>query len=529
MPKTSRFSTSMTVAASLLAGPALVEGASYAAADSARLPRTDFPACSATVTTYCISSVSLYEAGVEKVAKWIPTGTAGIDATGVANAKTYNTFGTTATNYTGRWSYDGFPFATREFDGVYVKVAPSNEFTDTMSIWVEPAGPSATGQVGRIKDATSGRVGSLPADMGVKVTVRLGELNPAVTIAAGSEVSMNTKYEGAVAVMTFQGLPTAIAQASTSKDCDVATSVAAGKPNQLYAIVAFKNGRDPYGVEGLSGDMIVTSNGTCKLSTPTWNATSKSMDFIAAAPHFAPDGTTVNLGYYRAVIPAKDAELLFGLTDAASLTTSPEGATATTTTIPGTQVVPVGTSTTTTVLAPVNNEKTVGANSIIRPEAGSLVGPVGSQGVRSQAFFSATSALTVEVTDNSDGSTATATRNVAFDGNNFIVSATGFSYSTKTIKMRQGVAPNAPKALSGVNVSRRGKAISAKFTATRGTSYYVSLQDANKKGAVARCAVSRVSVTCLTKSLPRGAYTMRVTPVKDGLAGKSVTKKISVP
>jgi len=521
-----RYSRLALIAALLLGGLTPARSLT-AAADSARLPRTDFPACSTTVNTYCVSSVTFIEAGVEKVAKWIPTGTAGIDSAGVANTKTYNTFGTTATNFTGRWSYDGFPFATRDFDGVYVRVAPANEFTDTMSLWIDPAGPATGGQVGRIKDSVTNRVGSLPVDMGIRVTIRLGDLNPAVTIAAGSEVSMNTKYEGTVAVMTFQGLPTAIAQASTSKDCDTSTSVAVAKPNQLYALVAFKNGRDPYGVDGLSGDMLITSNGTCKLSTPTWNNSTKSMEFTAAAPHFAPDGTTANLGFYRAVIPAKDAELLLGL-DPTSLTApTVDPTTGSTTTVPGAQVVPVDTSTTTTVLAPVNNATTVGANSI-RELEGMVVGPVGG-GVRAQAFLSASKALTVEVTENADGTTVSAARNVAFDGINFVVTATGFTYSTKTIKMRQGVAPNAPKALKVVSVARRGAAVSAKFTGARGTSYVVSLQDDKKKSTNPRCAVSRLTVSCLTKNLPRGAYTMRITPIRDGLAAPAVTKKITVP
>jgi hypothetical protein len=34
-----------------------------------------------------------------------------------------------------------------------------------------------------------------------------------------------------------------------------------------------------------------------------------------AAPHFAPDGKTVNRGFYRASIPVNDAALLWGLTD----------------------------------------------------------------------------------------------------------------------------------------------------------------------------------------------------------------------
>ena len=251
-----------------LAAPSAMARPVTAASDGARLPRADFPSCTTTQTTYCISSVTITDGGVARTAKWVANGSPTLDASGVANTKTFTTFGSSATNYTGRWTYDGFPVATREMDGIYVKVAPANEFTDTMQVSVEPAGPSATGVVGRIKDPTTGRVASLPADMRVKVTVRLGELNPAVTMGVGTDMTVVRTLDGTVQVMSFEGNPVAVAQQNSSADCDSTTSVAVAKPNQLYAIVAFKNGRDPYGVDGLSGDMFITSNGVCKLTTP---------------------------------------------------------------------------------------------------------------------------------------------------------------------------------------------------------------------------------------------------------------------
>ena len=540
----------LTLAAATIATPAVAVPL-FAAADSARLPRTDFPACSATVTTYCISSVSFFEAGVEKVAKWIPTGTAGLDAAGAANAKTYSTFGTTATNFTGRWSYDGFPFAARDFDGIYVDVEPANEFTDTMVIRMSPAGPSAAGQVGLVKSATTGRTLSLPADMGMKVTLRLGDLNPAVTMAAGNEVSINNKLEGAVSVFTFQGLPVAVPTAGSSKDCDTSTSVAVDNRNQLFAYVAFKNGRDPFGVDGLSGDMLVSSNGFCKITTPTWNTDTKSMEFTASAPHFAPDGTTVNNGFYRATIPAADAALLFGIADLNSTippTTVPTSTTpaatapgatapglastttttltpATTTSLVGQRVIPVtpNSTTTTTILKPVNNESTVGSNGISSGAA------VVSTGVRSQAFLAANKSLTLEVKEATDGSTVSAARNVAFDGRNFTITATGFTFSTKTITMSQGLPPNAPQAVASVSVKRSKKTVTAKFAAAENTTYYILVQRARAKASKTACSAKSGSVTCTAKNLPKGSYTVKVTPVKDGMIAPTTSKKVAVP
>jgi hypothetical protein len=70
-----------------------------------------------------------------------------------------------------------------------------------------------------------------------------------------------------------------------------------------------------FGVEGTSGGMYVGSNGVCGLSTPTWSETDKAFTWRAAAPHFAPDGVTVNKGFYKAVIPVADAALLWGMTN----------------------------------------------------------------------------------------------------------------------------------------------------------------------------------------------------------------------
>lgn len=474
---------SLSIAMTLVVAGSVV-AAPQAGANDVRLPRGDFAPCSAAVTSYCIESVTFVEGGTEVAGTWVPTGTAATTATGAANTKTYTTFGTAATTYTGRWTYPAFPFATREFEGVYVKAAPANDFTDTMAIWVEPAGPDATGVIGRVRDTaitTSRRVLSLPVSMGVRVKLRLGALVPAVTIGAGSEVSVVTEKVDGANTITWSSSPVAVAQATAVADCDSTTSVAAAKPNQMYAIVAFQNGRDPYGVPGLSGNMVVMSNGTCRLSTPTWNEDEESMDFVAAAPHFAPDGTTVNTGFYRAIIPAADAGLLFGLG---------------------------------------NVEEEV----VEEPE-----GTVAEASVSSRALISATKALTVEVTESDDGANQAGSRAVGFDGANYVVTATGFTYSTKKITMRKGTPPNAPTPVKKVTVARSKKTVTASFKAVKGSSYYVLLQRAKAKPTRVRCAVRKLTVTCSAKNLKKGTYTVRVTPARDGMTAKATSKRIAVP
>lgn len=467
-----------------------------AAADGARLPRTAFPSCSASQTTYCISEVVLTDGGVTRTAKWVPNGSPTLDASGAPNTKTFTTFGSSGSNYPGRWSYDGFPVATREFDGVYVEVDPANEFTDNMLITVEPAGPSAAGVVGRVKDPATNSVTSLPADLRVKVTVRLGALNPAVTMAVGSDVTVTRTLDGTVQVMTFEGSPTAVAQQASSADCDSTTSVAKAKPNQLFAFVAFKNGRDPYGVDGLSGDMVITSNGVCKLTTPVWNQSTMSMDFTAAAPHFAPDGTTVNTGFYRAVIPAGDADLLFGLKSL--------DAVAPTTTIPGT---------TTTA-----------------PTASSSTTTVSSASVSSAAFISANKSLTVEVRDAGD-TQVTASRNVSFDGSRFVVTATGFTYSTKTLRMKMGTPTNAPKRISKVTTGVKSRILTVTIpNGDAKTVYDTILRSAkSKKTVTLKCRRKGKTVVCVSARLTTGNWNLSITPTKDGMAATASKKVVRVP
>jgi hypothetical protein len=68
--------------------------------------------------------------------------------------------------------------------------------------------------------------------------------------------------------------------------------------------------------------MLISSNGVCKLTSPTWSAATLSFSFVASAPHFAPDGTTVNRGFYRAMIPTTDAGMLFGISNATQAATA---------------------------------------------------------------------------------------------------------------------------------------------------------------------------------------------------------------
>ena len=459
-----------------------------ASAADAQLPRGDFPACTTAVTTYCITSVTFVERGVEKVGVWVPSGTAVNDANAAPTTKTFNTF--SAVPYTGRWSYNGFPITTREHDGVYVSARPANDFTDSLMLSIEPAGidSSVDKKVGRIKDATTNKVGTLDANMGIKVVFRLGELSPAVTMVVGDNTKVTRTLEGTTSIVTFEGTPTPVAlTASSSKECDDETSVAAAKPNQLYMFTAFSNGRDSFGVSGLSGDMVISSNGPCKLSTPTWNAANKTLDFTAASPHFAPGSTTPNVGFYRASISAADAKLLFGI-DGAS--------------------------------------------------------------VQSQSLLSASSVLEVEVIESATGATKTVSKSITYKDSRFTVSVTGFTYSSPKIRMRTATPSSTPAAEStttapattstpaalvdsavaapkSVKVIAARGIVKATFTKAPGVSYSAT---AKKGTTTARltCRSINTTMTCTSKKLARGAWVLSVTPTKNGTKGTPSNKTVKV-
>jgi hypothetical protein len=69
-----------------------------------------------------------------------------------------------------------------------------------------------------------------------------------------------------------------------------------------------------FSIPGSAGKIYVGSNGICKLSTPVWNADKKAFTYKASAPRLAPDGTSVNTGFYYASISFADAIALWNLT-----------------------------------------------------------------------------------------------------------------------------------------------------------------------------------------------------------------------
>ncbi len=315
---------------------ALVVGvlASVAPAQAAlNVPKTSWPVCSTARTTYCVESVTITTAGgVVVPLTWVADGailTAPESATVTSDTATVSADTATAaaptipTVATGRavsgrwtsleWSRNGLD--SLGFGGLFVDAKTANEFVNHVFIDVLP---TFTGVDKKVKLATQVEkptyAVSMDPDTYISVTVKTGEIKPGVLVGVGTNFSGDYSSANGQSTIKFSGSPVTVALAAKSADCSGETGIAKANIRQFQAMLFINNeGQSAFGVEGTTGDMVVSSNGTCDLSTPVWNAENKEFAWTAAAPHFAADGVTPNMGFYKAVIPAADAKLLWGL------------------------------------------------------------------------------------------------------------------------------------------------------------------------------------------------------------------------
>ena len=315
---------------------ALVAGvlASVVPAQAAlNVPKTSWPVCSTARTTYCVESVSITTVGgVVVPLTWVADGqilatsesaTVSTDTATVTADTTTVVAPTIPTVATGRslsgrwtsldWSTNGLD--SLGFGGLFVDAKTANEFVNHVFIDVLP---TYTNAEKKVKVATQvdkpTYAVNMDPDTYISVTVKTGEIKPGVLVGVGTNFTGDYSSANGLSTIRFAGSPVTVALAGKSADCSGETGVAKANVRQFQAMLFINNeGQSAFGVEGTSGDMVVSSNGVCDLSTPVWNAENKEFAWTAAAPHFAADGVTPNIGFYKAVIPAADAKLLWGL------------------------------------------------------------------------------------------------------------------------------------------------------------------------------------------------------------------------
>ena len=223
----------------------------------------------------------------------------------------------------GRWTnpnWQGLDLGALGYDGLYVEARSLSEYTSSQ-LFIDVV-PTLTGADKKVKLA--GQVGnkdyavSLDADLVITAQIRIGEMKTGVTVAVGTDiVTVQDRPTGEYNRLTITGGPVTVPLAKKSADCTGEAGVSKANVRQFQMIsLAANDDMSGFGFDGAGGGMYVGTNGVCSISTPTWDEGTKTFSWVAAAPHFAPDGTTVNKGFYKAVIPFRDAELLWGMTKA---------------------------------------------------------------------------------------------------------------------------------------------------------------------------------------------------------------------
>lgn len=294
---------------------------------SLNIPKSTWQVCSSTRTSYCIQSVVVTPAGGAPVTlTYVPSGqvlvnpdttTVPSDTATAPSAPLVATGSTLAGRWTSLdWNEQGL--AALGYDGLFID-AKALEFVNHVFINVFPTLTNSTTHA--VNTATQldnvKYPASLDSDLQIAVTVKTGEIKPGVLVGVGTNFTGDYATSGGQSTIKFTANPVMVPLAAKAGDCAGEAGVAVAMVRQVQAMLFINNeGQSAFGVDGMTGDMVISSNGVCDLSTPVWNSSDKSFTWTAAAPHFARDGVTENVGFYRAIIPSADARLLWGLTNA---------------------------------------------------------------------------------------------------------------------------------------------------------------------------------------------------------------------
>jgi hypothetical protein len=289
------------MATAVLSLSAILVGVTSANA-SITLPKGAFLPCAAGGGTYCIESVSVTPSGAKAISlSWVATGSQGAaagNANGVAAGK----------ELPGRWSADG-AFANENYDGLYIEAQAANEFVPWIILDAKPTYSPGNKVSLAATTASATTPVNLNADALISVKMRISDFKLGVTYGIATEATVDVQ----AAIFEIAGFPVKVPQAKSTKDCSGDAGVSSALVTQFQSILVPSNDPLGFSFEGGSGKIYVGSNGLCKLSTPVWNSEKKSLSYKASAPRLAPDGKTVNTGFYYATISAADALALWGL------------------------------------------------------------------------------------------------------------------------------------------------------------------------------------------------------------------------
>ena len=294
-----------SIATAALSISAILVGVTSANA-SITLPKGAFQPCAVAAGPYCIESVSVIPMGAKAISlSWVTTGAPGAvagNANNVAAGK----------DLPGRWTADG-AFASENYDGLYVEAQAANEFVPWIYLDAKPT-YSPGNKVSLAASTTSATTPvSLNADTAITVKLRISDFKVGVTYGIATDAVVDVQPGSGGSTFELTGNPVKVPQAKSTKDCAGDTGVASALVTQFQTILVPSNDPLGFSFEGGTGKIYVGSNGLCKLSTPVWSPEKKSLSYKASAPRLAPDGKTVNTGFYYATISSADALALWGI------------------------------------------------------------------------------------------------------------------------------------------------------------------------------------------------------------------------
>lgn len=147
----------------------------------------------------------------------------------------------------------------------------------------------------------------------------------------------------------------------------------------------------------------------------------------------------------------------------------------------------------------------------------------------------------VEVFESSTGAAKTATTDVKVDEGAIKITASGFTFSEPTIRVKYQEtlalteASTAPSAAAikrapkpkGVKLTLKKGAISTTFTRAAGTSYSaVATMKGSRK--TLKCSAKKTKITCATKGLKKGQWKLTITPSVKKVKGTSYVKTVRI-
>ena len=274
---------------------------------SLSIPKGAFQACSVAPGDYCIESVSLTPVGAKAIAlSWVATGGAGASAGNTSNVAA-------GKELPGRWSAAD-AFAAENYDGLYLEAQNANEFVPWIIIDAKPTySPGNKVSLAALPTSATTPV-NLNSEVAIGIKIRISDFQVGVTFGVVTDATVNITTTGGKNVFEFTGYPVKVPTAKSSKDCTGDKGVASTVVTQFQSVIVPSNDPMGFSIPGSAGKIYVGSNGICKLSTPVWNADKKAFTYKASAPRLAPDGTSVNTGFYYASISFADAIALWNLT-----------------------------------------------------------------------------------------------------------------------------------------------------------------------------------------------------------------------